>query len=47
MRCSQNEEQLSGLVFISINKDLLKKMKVERGVNIFSTKKRRIELLHK
>ena len=38
MRCSQSEEQLGNSVFISKNKDLLKKMKVERGTDTFYNK---------
>ena len=53
MRCSQSEERLSNFVFISINKDFLKKMKVEDGADIFHSKvidefdkkKRRIEMI--
>ena len=55
MKCSQNEERLSNLVFIFMNEDLLKKMKGERGNDIFYNKiineipknKRRIELTNK
>ena len=55
MRCSQNEQWLSNLVFISRKKDLFKKMKVERGSNIlyneiideFAEKKRRTESIYK
>ena len=55
MRCSQSEERLSNLVFISMNKDLLEKMKVEHGadtfynkvIHEFAKKKRRIELIYK
>ena len=32
---SKNEERLSSLVFISINKNLLKKMKLEHDVDTF------------
>ena len=38
MKCSQSEEQLSNLVFFSINKDFLKKMKRERGADTFCNK---------
>lgn len=38
MWCSQSEERLSNLVFILMNKDLLKKMKLEHGVDTFYTK---------
>ena len=38
MRCFQREERLSNLVFISMNKELLKKMKVDRGADTFTTK---------
>lgn len=55
MRCSQSEKRSSNLVFISMNKDLLKKMKIERGADIFyskvidefAKKKQRIELVYK
>ena len=55
MRCSQSEERLSNLVFIPMNKDLLEKMKVERGADTFynkvideiAKKKQRIELIYK
>ena len=55
MRCSQSEEQLCNLIFISINKDLLKRMKVEHGfdtfynkvINEFARKKQRIELIYR
>ena len=54
MRCFQSEERLSNLV-ISLNKDLLKNMKVECGVgalyneviNEFAKMKGKIELIYK
>ena len=53
MRCSQSEEGLSNLVFIFMNKNLLKKMKVKftvdtfhsRMIDEFEKKKQRIELI--
>ena len=38
MRCFPGEEQYTHLVYISKNKDLLKKMKVECGTVIFYSK---------
>ena len=35
MKCTQSKEWLSNFVFISMNKDLLKKMKVEPGADTF------------
>ena len=35
MWCSQSEEQLSNLVFIFMNKKLLKKMKIKHGADTF------------
>ena len=54
MISSQNEERLSNLVFISMNKKFLK-MKVEHGadtfynkvINEFAKKKQRIEFIYK
>ena len=39
MWCSRREERLSYLVLISMNKDLLKKIKVEHGVDTFYNKR--------
>ena len=38
MKCSQSEERLGNFVFISVIKDLFKKMKVEPGANNFYNK---------
>lgn len=35
--CSQHEYRLNKLVFISMNDDFLKKIKAERGTDIFAT----------
>ena len=55
MRCSKNEEGLSDLVLISMNKGLLQKIKVEHSadtfynevINDFTKKKQRTELIYK
>lgn len=55
MRCSQNEEILSNLVFISMNKDILKKMMARCCADIvyskiiyeFAKTKQRMELIYK
>ena len=51
---SNRVERLSNLVFISVNKDFLKKAKVEQGVDSFYhkeideiAKKKQIELIYK
>ena len=53
MKYSQSEEQLNNLVFISMNKGHLKKMKVEHRANTFYDKlinkfikKKRIEWIY-
>ena len=53
MRCSQREEMINNLVFISINRYLFKKIKVEhctdtfyrKVIDEFAKKKRTIELI--
>ena len=55
MKSSHSEEQLSNLVFISMNRNLLKKMKVGYGadtfykkmINGFAKKKQKSELIYK